>query len=818
MGEAAPAGGGAWRGSVPAELTALVGRRELLAEARRLWSEPQVRVITLTGAAGMGKSRVALRLATGLARVVPDGVWWVDLAGVADASRVGEAVLGVLPEGDQSSGPAGDVLVDVLRPRRALLVLDNCDRLSAAVGVLVTRLLRACPGLRVIATSRERLRVEGEHLLEVAGLPLPDRDQPTAAGSDALRLFAALAAAAHPGFAVTTDNLAEVTELVWLLDGSPLQMELAAPLTREMAIADIVAELGRDRFGVLVDGPAEPAHHRSLWDTIEVSYQRSSEDERRAWTRLSVVAGSFTATAVAPDGDLPVEVVPAVLRGLVAQHVLQVDTETGSVTRYRMLGAVRAYGLRRLRRGRALEGDDRVAPVDADATGVGEEARTRDRYVRFFADQAHRYGRDWYGPEELPNLREACYDLTNYRDLLDQLVEGDGQDAEHAARIVIGLTAARVWFSAGSLAEGVRTLRRVDVALAGTGDDPMARTTVLALAIWLAACQGDAVVADELLDRCRTCVTEIAVPAARAAAESGARDEARVTGARATAMFAETVHAVFIRGQLAEAEETMAGIRAGIAAAQPGLVPTLDLCRSLACAFIAPEDLAREVTQWHLRDALDRGATRASSWARWAEALVELRFGDRRTARSLFRGALRTQGEIGDRWGVLWALEGLAWTASTAGDHRGAARLLGAAGTLRRDLGVTGEGFAAWAAGHVRCVEAVRAALGEPAYRQAYGVGAALTGDAVLALALGDRPPSEAPSPARPVSGLTPRQEDVARLVADGLSDPEIASALVLSKRTVEHHVAAILRRLGLDNRTQLALWWSGQQRPSRMP
>jgi predicted ATPase/DNA-binding CsgD family transcriptional regulator len=838
-GEAVSAGGGVWRGWVPAELAVMVGRRALLERARRLWAQPQVRLVTVTGAAGMGKTRLALRLATGVARAVPDGVWWVDLAGVTDAARVAEAVLGVLPVGGQSAGPPVDVVVGALSDRRAVVVLDNCEGAGAAVGSLVTRLLRGCAGLRVIATSRERLRVEGEHLLEVGGLSLPDPRRPTVGGSEALRLFAVLAEAAHPGFAMS-EHLAEVARLVRLLDGCPLELELAAPLVREMTVVDILAELRRDRFGVLVGGPAEPAHHRSLWDTIDVSYERCSAEEQRAWRRLAVVAGSFTApaaVAVAAGEGLDAGAVPAVLRGLTAQHVLHVDTESTALTRYRMRGAVREYGLARLRWGGRRPSPARPGPTpdaadaadSSDAAGVGsaEAAAVWARYTRYFCQRARRCGRYWFGPEEMRQLGEAREDLPTYRDLLDRLVEGDAGDVEHAAVIGVGLTAARVWFFGGSVGEASRVLRRVDAALARTGGAPTTRTVVLALAMWLAVCQGDAAAADALLARCRE-VAGQAVAASPAdghttdAGGGGGRDGGHPS-ARAMVSFAEATHSVYVRGRVDEGEALLGPIRDEIAAALPGLVPTLDLCRAVACAFAARESQARALADTILREALDRGADRATAWARWALAWVEMRFGAPETARALFRAALRTHGDGQDRWGAMWAVEGLAWTAAAGGDDLGAARLWGAADTLRHDLGVIMEGLTLWARGHAQRTNAVRAVLGEQAWDQAYRAGAALAGDAILALACGDPPPAtstsatpesargdRAPHPPRqPRSGLTPRQEHVARLVAEGLADPEIAAALVISRRTVEHHVAAILDRLGVDNRTQLAVWWT---------
>ena len=242
-------------GNLPAETTSFIGRRHELAEARRKLSA--ARLVTLVGPGGVGKTRLAIRAASDLARGVPDGAWLVQLAELRDAALVGNAVLAALDLRDQGAAEPVDLLRSYLRDKELLLVLDNCEHLLQAAARLVSDVLRAAPGLRVIATSREPLSIDGEHVLPVPPLQLPpsDAEEPLdrLLQNETVQLFVERAAAASGGFALTVANQAAVVEVCRRLDGLPLGIELAAVRTRALSAEQIRDRLG-ERFDLLTGG------------------------------------------------------------------------------------------------------------------------------------------------------------------------------------------------------------------------------------------------------------------------------------------------------------------------------------------------------------------------------------------------------------------------------------------------------------------------------------------------------------------------------------------------------------------------------------
>jgi non-specific serine/threonine protein kinase len=280
-------------GNLPAELTSFVGRRQELAEIKRLLSH--YRLVTLTGVGGVGKTRLALRAADGLVRAFRDGVWLVQLDQLRDQALVAQAITGALGLQDRTGASPAAALADHLAGRQLLLVLDNCEHLVDAVAKLTDRLLRAADGLRVLATSREALNIAAESVLAVAPLPTPDPGQELTAAQlgqfAAVALFAERARQAVGGFSVTEANRAAVAGVCRRLEGLPLAIELAAARTRVLSPGQIDARLG-DRLGLLTRGcRAGPARQQTLRASIEWSYELCSAAERLLWARLSVFAG-----------------------------------------------------------------------------------------------------------------------------------------------------------------------------------------------------------------------------------------------------------------------------------------------------------------------------------------------------------------------------------------------------------------------------------------------------------------------------------------------------------------------------------------------
>jgi predicted ATPase len=353
--------------NLPVQLTAFVGRAAELAELRSLLGS--CRLVTLNGVGGCGKTRLALQLAAEVADQYPGGVWLVELAAVTEPERVPAAVATALGERDQA-GNLVEVLADRLGGQRVLVVLDNCEHLLGPVAALVDVLLRRCPALTVIATSREPLGVPGERGWRVPNMSRPERSGPTATDGllryDAVRLFVERAAHARADFALTVDNAAAVAQICDRLDGIPLALELAAARVRGLSVGALAAALD-DRFRLLTGGARTVlARQRTLQASMDWSYELLSDTERGLFCRLAVFAGSFdldAAEAVAAGPPLPPGELLGLLLGLVDKSMVT-PVEDGD--RYRLFETLRQYGQARL----------------AD---TGELAGVRDRHLAWAA-------------------------------------------------------------------------------------------------------------------------------------------------------------------------------------------------------------------------------------------------------------------------------------------------------------------------------------------------------------------------------------------------------------------------------------------------
>ncbi|HEX4817239.1 MAG TPA: BTAD domain-containing putative transcriptional regulator [Nonomuraea sp.] len=438
--------------NLPAALSKLIGRDEALAEVCALVDRE--RLVTLTGSGGVGKTRLALETADRLLDGFPDGAWLVELDQAAEsrldqaARTPAEAVMAALDIREGESGDVAGQLTGALRQRRMLLVLDNCEHVVDQVAELAELLLRACPGLRVLATSREPLAVAGEVLWSVPPLDVPaSADLAAMARSDAVRLFVTRAAASARGFALDAGNAQAVAQLCRRLDGIPLALELAATRVRAIGVHGVVARLD-DRFRLLASGQrGAPARQQTLTAVIDWSWDLLTGEERRVLRRLAVHAEGCTLEAAeSVCGEPGLDVLDLLARLVDRSLVVVADAPAG--VRYRLLESVAAYCADRL----------------ADA---GEFDRVRHAHLRHYLALAEQAEPALYGHEQRDWLLRLDAEAANMRAALETAIASG--DADGAARLVNAL--AWYWYLRGRLAEGRRSL---SAALAVEGE-PSAR-------------------------------------------------------------------------------------------------------------------------------------------------------------------------------------------------------------------------------------------------------------------------------------------------------------------------------------------------------
>jgi predicted ATPase/class 3 adenylate cyclase len=434
--------------NLPAQMTAFVGREDEMGDTARRVS--QHRVVTLTGVGGVGKTRLALQAAADLLPEYPDGVFVVELGGVTDAEAVDESVAAALVVQQQTGETITDSLLAFLTNKRLLLVLDNCEHLLDAAARLVSRIIAAAPDVHVLATGREALRIDGEQVVTVPSLALPEDVDSTelAAETEAVRLFVDRARAVRPEFALTPDNVAAVTQLCRRLDGVPLAIELAAARVRSMAPTEIAERLDQ-RFRLLTGGTRTAAsRHQTLRRAIDWSYDALEPAEQTLLGRLAVCLGGFdlgAAEAIGAGGSVDALDVDDALGRLVDKSLV-LAADLASMTRYKMLETIREYALERL-----------------DATG--ETAQVRTRHAEHYTAFAERAAAGLKGAQERIWLGRVDHELDNLRAaVMWSLASGDTHLACGCVR-ALGLQGLRIEPAVSSWAEDI-------VECAAAHDDP----------------------------------------------------------------------------------------------------------------------------------------------------------------------------------------------------------------------------------------------------------------------------------------------------------------------------------------------------------
>lgn len=434
---------GSYPNNLPAALSTFIGRREEVAAIERAISDG--RLVTLTGAGGAGKTRLALQVAAERVDRHPDGVWFVDLAGLAEERLVAQELVNVLPVPEQPGTSAVEVLSRHLSDRDLLVVLDNCEHLIDSAARVVDALLRGAPKLRVIATSREPLNVPGEITWRVPSLSIREDPGDADAPSEAIELFAERARAADPSFALDAERLELVASICRRLDGLPLAIELAAARLRAMSLEDIADRLG-DRFRLLTGGARTALpRQRTLEAAVAWSYDLLDENERRVFARLSVFASPFRLDAAeavcAGDGIEPAEVADLVTRLVDKSLVSVVEGPTGN--RYRLLETLRDYARSRL--------------AEAPEADVTHKAHTR-----WALALTRSSGAEFMGPRQVQIMAELSASLDDLRVVLGRAVE-DG-DVATGLRLVVNVAQ---WWPVGAVREARHWLDRLLPAPAG---------------------------------------------------------------------------------------------------------------------------------------------------------------------------------------------------------------------------------------------------------------------------------------------------------------------------------------------------------------
>jgi predicted ATPase/DNA-binding CsgD family transcriptional regulator len=762
--------------NLPAELTSFVGRRSEISEAKRVLST--ARLVTLTGVGGVGKTRLALRVAAGVRRAFADGVWLVELAALQDRALLEQTVADALGLRDRSTRPVLRVVMNHLADKQLLLVLDNCEHVVDRCAGVVADLLAAAPGLRVLATSRHALRAPGEHILAVPPLPVTDPELPPRPGKlvqdEAIRLFAERATLVRPGFTITAANHETIGRICHRLDGLPLAIELAAARLRVLSPEQILHRLD-DRFRLLRGGSRAVApRHQTLRAVVDYSYELCSPAEQTLWGRMSVFADGFdldAAEAVCAGNGIDRDQMLDLVTGLVDKSILiRQDQNQNAHTRYRLLDPLRCYGRDTLRT-------------------AGEEAVLHQRHRDHYLELAELGEAEWFGPAQGEVAARTRREHDNLRLALEFCLSTPGE-----ARTGLRMAGALYyyWVGCGFLAEGRHWLDR---ALAQQAEPSSARATALWVNAHLAVMQGNASVAMDMAHE--------------------ARDWAERRDQRTVLAYATFVQgtAAWLSGDTQHGQALLGDALARFEALGELSIAVVIAHVMVIVAAVFQEDLTRAVVLGaHVRALCERhGEQWGRAYTLAGTALAEWRQGNVTQADAHTREGVRVLHAFHDTFGTVLLVEQLAWIVAAAGEGERTAVLLGAANT---SWPLVGErpllGSPHYLAARAECERQVRRTLGDRAFQAGFAYGADLDLKQAVAYALDENPePATVAHTETRASGtpLTKREQQVAELVADGLSNKDIAARLVIAPRTAETHVENSLTKLGFTTRTQLAAW-----------
>ncbi|HEX6449252.1 MAG TPA: LuxR C-terminal-related transcriptional regulator [Trebonia sp.] len=805
-------------GYLPAETTGFVGRKSELVMLSALLAGS--RLVTVTGPGGVGKTRLALRAATAARARYRHGTVLAELSPLRDPELLPHTVASALGLPQQDVRPELDTITGYLRDRELLLILDTCEHVIDSAALFAEAVLSAAPRVTILATSRQPLDVTGENACPLAPLGVPDGARAHAADAaepgagDAVELFAQRAAAASEGFAVTANNRAEVIRLCRQLDGIPLAIELAAVRLRALDPGELGRLLEEHRLGILAGGRrgATPPRHQALRDAIGWSYELCTPAEQVLWARLSVFAGSFgveAAEEVCAGGRLSHQEVLGALISLVDKSVVAKADDD----RYRMLDTIRDYGAERL----------------ADS---GEEDQVRRRLLRRYLRLAQEFDADPL-TGQLHRYRALREEHASLRAAL-----GYGFSVPAQARVAARLVTALYWYwhISGLIREGRHWLA---VTLDQFPEPSVERAGALVLRGLATAAQGD---------------PAAGVPDCEAGLAMATAVGDKRTYARGHLYYCQALLAAGRNEEAAAAGRAAASMMPAVGDAQSA--EALHLYLGLLHLLAGDIDQALAVATRGLRRMPTDGGERwTTSFLCAVTGLCLFLTGETGRGSAVLRRSLSMRRDLGDPMGLAYGLGLLGFAAAGQSRYARAAWLLGAASPLWEQLGTaafTGAPgltqLAEQAAGDAR------ENLGEDVYDELFTAAARRPLDEAVDLAIDDSdelpaltagpasgPGSDSASGGSGGSGgpaaigrpglddsggpaaaggstaadgsgtrgapLTEREIEIAGMVAGGLSNREIAERLVISRRTVDTHVAHIFGKAGVTSRDQLASW-----------
>jgi non-specific serine/threonine protein kinase len=790
---------------VPADLDSFVGRGKLLEEARRLLSIPKVRLITLLGAGGVGKTRLLMQLARQARQVADDldgrlDVVVVLLADLKEADQLESAIATKLGISGNSPRPMKVRLIEHFRQRRTLLLLDNCEHLvgpspDSDLPQLLTTLLENADSLTVMCTSRRLLGVTGEHRLLVPPLCVAmhengqeDCEDCDGGGMvhDALRLL--LVRAAAVGIHIGEQDYRLAGELCRLLDGLPLAIQVAAARLDYRTLLEQVEYHNRARKAGRAASPRRASSEpQRLDDTmrkvVEWSYGLATEPERRVFVLVSIFEGGFdlaAAEAVCRGRGVEETAVPGLLAALVRASLLTRDVHDGR-TRYGMLQMMRQYGLEII----AAAGQDAEALAQAHA----------DHYEALVAEALAQ----WFGPRQVEWMRRLSVELPNLVAALEYHL-ADRATAQRGRALAIDANSTLFLVFNGRLDEARRLLALGIDGAVGVDETSVDQSSALSMAAWIAFIQGDPDQATPLLNQ--------------------ADDIARALGCADT--LGPLLHAKGTRIWLTEPDRASEALTLLSRAEQafqaqggtPGVVYMAMLIVAMAAAFFGPDDRAFHESARVLDAARRSGAPWCISWALWTRGLVELLHGrDPDKAAGLAQEGLKIVQATREAWATTWLVWLIGIIAIERGDHERGCQLIGAAAMGQRATRSSVQGLVPFLRVQETAEAKARQEIGKDAVDVLVTRGEGLRAPEVIALAAKSFAPRAPAMQERP--RLTTREFEVAGLVAQGQRNRDIARRLGIATRTVEAHVSAILRKLDLASRVQIAAWHGEHTSPA---